>query len=320
MSVKKMLLSGIGVMLLLSGVIAAMIQPNRLRNLDNRPETSQAQLDTRNQAAKKAELVKAVSSNGESANVLNQQELQRALEQLRGLSQAKNLDEFIKKADELEQIWGLGGGDNYGRLVINTASILANEFDDKNGFGLSQKYAVAALAQADSLSLDIEYQLLGAIERDLTPLGDTPEAQRQWAEERAMKAKFYLHAWRRLEKEINRNFDFDAPKYLNVSPPKETGLPAGVVPEAIKDPKLRAKYEADIKLNAKRIREYSLQLRLQQLDKKLPQRAERYLVNAYSRPPYNLAELKSFLKDYGFMPQVEERLSSTVLKNTTEEQ
>jgi len=49
-------------------------------------------------------------------------------------------------------------------------------------------------------------------------------------------------------------------------PPEETGLPAGVAPEAIKDPRLRAKYEADLAAIGPAIQHSNFQLALGQVE------------------------------------------------------
>lgn len=69
-------------------------------------------------------------------------------------------------------------------------------------------------------------------------------------------------------------------------------------PEEIKDPRLRAKYEAAIAENERKADEFRRQYRLRQLDSSFPRTAEKYLIQAYSKPPSNLHELRGLLNIY----------------------
>ena len=187
---------------------------------------------------------------------------------------------------------------------------IANYFDD---YPLSQKYANLALTHADTFSLDLETHLLGLLTRDLRAGASGEDAENAWEKERSAKAKLWLHAWQRLESQIDRNFDFSK-RPAKVMPPEETGLPAGVAPEAITNPALRAKYEEAIAANMKLANYRNRQLMLRELDRRFPKKAEDYLIRLYSQSPNRIAELREYLGTYGIDHVKSKRIVNEVEK------
>jgi hypothetical protein len=226
------------------------------------------------------------------------QEYQRDLARLDDLSKTQDLNAVIKFADEAETRWGQRGGDYYARLMLNVSNVIANDFSDDRIYRLSQKYALAALSKSNSFSLDSEVSLLPFIAMDLAPKDAAANVEPEWAKERSLKARLWLHAWQRLEAERDKNFNFDDRPVMNVVPPRETGLPSGVAPEAIKDAKLRARYQAELTANAKKAEAYNRQYMLREMSKTFPRKAESYIVGAYSKPPYNFNELGKLMNQY----------------------
>jgi hypothetical protein len=230
---------------------------------------------------------------------------------------AGDLEGFIKAAEAIENRWGKAGGQHYGRLMLFLSDAIVNNLRSQRVFSLSQRYAADGLAKAATFSLALEMRLLDFLTRDLASGTSVGGAADEWVIERRKKTKLWLHAWHRLEKEINRGFDFSDRPRLNVSPPDETGLPAGIAQEGIKDPKLRAQYEAALDANAKKAREYNRQFELRALDERFPQTAEAYVVRVYSKPPYHTEELRRVLLAYKLNRQLRERVLSQVKRNVT---
>lgn len=226
------------------------------------------------------------------------EEYRRDLARLNDLSKTQDLDAVVKFADEAKTRWGQRGGDYYARLMLNVSNVIANDFSDERIYRLSQKYALAALSKADRFSLDSEVSLLPFIAMDLAPKDTAANADSEWAKERSLKSRLWLHAWQRLESERDKNFNFDDRPFINVTPPRETGLPSGVAPEAIKDAKLRARYQAELTANAEKAEVYNRQYALREIGKSFPQKAESYIVGAYSKPPRNANELGQLLNQY----------------------
>jgi hypothetical protein len=244
------------------------------------------------------------------AQPLKQAAFDAEMSRLDSLIRAQNLEGFVAAADEIENTWGKNGGQFYGRLMLEVSNSLANSFSETKRYELSQKYAALALDRADTMSLRLETILLEFLSRDLA--ADTEEAS--WVKERSDKTKLWLHAWARLEKGINRNFDFNDRPLLNMRPPEQTGLPAGVVPEAIRDQKLRATYKAARAANAAKAREYNKQMALKSLDRMFVRKAEEYIVRVYAERPYNLDELERHLTTSGLDQTIRERVLSEVVK------
>lgn len=239
---------------------------------------------------------------------------------LDALVRTKDLPGLIAAADDIDHTWGKTGGQDYGRLMLEVSNALANFFDGDEAYELSQKYATRALTKADTFSLRLETILLGFLTRDLALNASASKnaTQLNWTKERRVKAKLWLHAWRRLEKGIDRSFDFSEPPGLKVLPPKETGLPPGVSPDAIKDEKLRATYKAEMSVNSKKSEEYNDQMELRSLDKSFPKNAEEYLVRVYSEPPYDLDELRRYLIACGLNDSTTKRVEDEVMKRISQ--
>lgn len=239
----------------------------------------------------------------------NSQEYERDLARIDGLATASDLEGLVELADEIEQEWGARAGDDYARLVLNVSNVLANNFRDERSDRLSQQYALAALAKADRFSLDMEVRLLPFVARDLAPK-NADDAE--WVGERNSKVKLWLHAWRRLESEKDPNFDAQDKPRWKITPPRGTGLPSGVAPEAIKDARLRARYEADIAANVQKAKAYDRQYMLRVMEKNFLHQAEDYLVRAYSKPPFKPDELERHLNTYIADRDARERIKGEV--------
>jgi hypothetical protein len=114
---------------------------------------------------------------------------------------------------------------------------------------------------------------------------------------------------------VDPNFDFTDRPVLHVPTPPGTGLPSGVAPNAITDPKLRSEYEMAIARNRAKTQRYNEQSWLKLNAEAFFRTAERYLLNAYSRSPKDPYELERLLKEYMIDPRVVERLLDAVKRH-----
>jgi hypothetical protein len=162
---------------------------------------------------------------------------------------------------------------------------------------LARKYAKLALQSATNLSLHDEIGFVLCIS---SAQGDTVDQIRseheQWSKLREEDTRLWLHAWQRLIDEIDVKFDFRQTYQMYPDPP--LGMVPGVAPEAVKDPKLRAQYEAAIETNKQKAEKFVRQSELRDLDKYFSLLAENHLIAMYSTPPYNTGELKHYLDLY----------------------
>jgi len=254
------------------------------------------------------------SSKPESTkSKLTRESFQVEMARLDRLARDGNLDALVKAGDMLEERWGKQGGEFYGQLMLNIANLMVNGFKDEKIYSLSQKYITQALEKSNTFSLELETRLLPFLAFDI--FSRSPTSEEFWVRERSTKARLWLHAWQRLESQINRNFNFSDRPILNVTPPAKTGLPSGVSPFSIKDLKLRAKYQALIAANTAKAQEYNRQFSLRYLDSLFPKRAEQYLVRAYSKPPDRLPELKHYLIAYRLSKDVRDKLVEQIVRN-----
>jgi len=141
-----------------------------------------------------------------------------------------------------------------------------------------------------------------------------PKGQ-EWVQQRRKDVEIRLHAWKRLTDAIDWSWDPNDVPLINVPLPVGVGGEAGGEAKHIKDPKLRAEYEAAIEKNRQKAERYNKQYRLRKWLKRFPKRAERYIIQAYSRPPYNLEELKQFLDTYIADAKTRSRIINAVTKN-----
>ena len=155
----------------------------------------------------------------------------------------------------------------------------------------SEHFARLALAHSSRYSWEREIGLVGFLGYQRWSANDDV-----WLRERREKAALWLHALRRLEKQTDRNFDIKNRPSMRVYPPDETRLPPGSPPSAIKDPFLRAKYEAAIASNKSKSQRFKEHLPLLLHGPAFKQRTERWLIQAYSQPPVRTAELKRYLE------------------------
>lgn len=244
----------------------------------------------------------------------NRSAYEQDLKSVEALKEAKDLKGLARLADEIESKWATLNKDYYASLMVEVVGAFSGyDLKDDRLYALALKYAKAALEKGDWLPLEAEIKLVRFLEGGPEYTTGQIKAE-EWARDRSERISYWLHAWQRLEKEINRNFDFDNRPRLNVLPPAGYG-PAGIAPESIKDSKARAEYESAIAANKENIAEYNKQWVLHQLDKYFTPHAMRFIVEAYSKPPYNLEELRKHLGTNIVDKGVKKRLLDEVTKN-----
>lgn len=217
---------------------------------------------------------------------VSQEERQNRVRQLEAMSQ------------EIEQDWGNRDIEKYGRLM-NTLTGRIGGMDVSAGLRdyLAQKMALQALEKADKMPLDVHCDLLRGARRNVGQ-GGKPLAGNAWAELRKSLATLQLAGWQRIDKTIDENWDPNDTGVLNVSPPDGANANAGVAPEAIADPNLRAEYERAIEINRQKIARATLQRKARDLKKYWIPGVERFLIKAYMDDPDRLEELEVLLSSY----------------------
>jgi hypothetical protein len=224
------------------------------------------------------------------------------------------LDELLALANKLERKWRLINWDHYARVMIYVCSEISNRgLNDARVREQSEHFARVALSHSTMYLWEHESDLVGWFGHERSSTTDSA-----WRRERREKAELWLRAWKRLERQTDPSFDINDRKNqpsLRVYPPFETGLPPGTPSSAIKDPHLRAKYEAAIADNKRKSEKMLNQFPLQTHGPLFKTRAERWLIQAYSQPPAGKAELKRLLGIYLQDGKTHQRILSEVEKS-----
>ena len=215
---------------------------------------------------------------------------------LEASGKAHDLDGLRALADEVETRWAEADKERYGYLMLGICNALKSPGFREKGHSLAREYAMLALRKSSGLPLLVVFKLLLRVEADWRHFESLDKAD--WSTERSAKVQLWLQAWKRVEEGFDRNWDPNKPPPWQVSPPAATGLPAGVGPEAVQDPKLRAEYEAAIEANRKKWQWYKSQQELRELKQHYLPWAEYYIVSAYSRPPSDVPGLEGYLQNY----------------------
>lgn len=230
-----------------------------------------------------------------------------------------DLKSFEKFADEIQSKWSRKNKEYYARLMGRVAGLITSGyFKGDRRYELAREYALSALEKPGEIGLQTELELTGHVMTDMY----TPYAPKgaDFAERRKKDVQIRLHAWKRLTDAIDRNWDPSEILWGGNAP-----LPAGVMgeagmsPENIEDSVLRAEYEATIQRNRQRSERHTEQSRLHEWLKRFPRHAEPYIIRAYSKPPFNLAELKQYLQEYVADQETRTRILDTVRTKMTDE-
>ncbi len=226
-----------------------------------------------------------------------------------------DLGGFEKFADDLDREWSKENREYHARLMLEICKPLSSgQFKDERRYVLARKYALSALERQDTIPLSLNLELIGHV-TTFTSTTHAPEGE-DFAQRRSKDVVVRLQAWRRLINAIDPNWNPD--EHImgeNIDPPAATGLPTGVAPAAIKDPKLRAAYEEEIQRNRQKAERYREQYEALKWLKRYPKRAEESIIAAYSQPPFKLEELRQALDIYLTDKETKTRILDTVEKS-----
>ncbi|SRR5712692_9085949 len=221
-------------------------------------------------------------------------ELRQDIAKLDSFLTNRNLDSIEATVDEESAKWRERNRPSFILYMTNACNLLSS-YDIGNlskRASLLSRYAISVLTSGD-LPLHDHVQFVSFLMFDPLVIDEAA-----WKTLRKQKAELWLAARRRVESSIDPTFDFNDRPFLNVATPPGSREPSGVSPEFIKDPKLRAEYERAIAENSAKARRFNDQYWLKQNAPDFYRNVERYLVNAYSRPPADPAELERLLAQY----------------------
>lgn len=231
------------------------------------------------------------------------------LTRIKAARELRKMNELVKLGDEIELNWGNLDTRHYASLMLEISNAFSStNLNDDNQYLLEQKYAALVLKKQLEIPPDLEAQLVLHLQEDIEYAKGQLSTE-EWAERRRTKAELWLRTWQHLNSAIDPNFNFKDLPLLNVPLPPGVAGAAGMAPESIKDPTLRAQYQSAIEANEKKAADFRTQFALRRTREIFTQRMEAYLVRAYSRPPDKASEVEAILKKY----PVDENMRARVL-------
>ncbi len=217
---------------------------------------------------------KFVFATGSNMKETIKKELLEDVNNISVLAKANDINELEKLADNLEKKWYQKDKHSYSVVICSIATALNEKNDtfnmnnirkqNNNYYELADNYVKMALDKLNKLpenekiSVMDEFNLTSQINKRIlrTSSGDFIK-EKDWPQERCEDAKYYFSVWERLEKNIIPNWD--TVKYeikIPIDPRKPpvgydgpfiSGMSTEQIKEGIKDPNLRAEYEAGLK-------------------------------------------------------------------------
>jgi hypothetical protein len=207
------------------------------------------------------------------------------------------LGELEAIGHEVERKFRESDAEGYGRITNEVCGALgALDSNTLRRSYLAQAFAMRALEKANEMPLEVECELVRYVASDADAEGRilTPEAR---GEVRRQQVVRWRHAWQRIVNTIDDEWDPSDTGIGNFRPPGPWG-PAGMAAKDIRDPKLRAEYEAAITANEQKIARAMLQRRARDLREFWVPGAERFIIWSYSEEPERTEELKALLEQY----------------------
>jgi hypothetical protein len=225
-----------------------------------------------------------------------------------------DLKEYEKFADAIQKKWSRQNKEYYARLMLEVCGPPSSgTFADDRRYDVARRYALSVLEKSEEISIEMELKLTGHV----VTLMYTPNSPKgeDFAQRRKKDVEIRLHAWKRLFDTIDPNWDPNEELRSPNAVATSMGFPGTIAPEAIKDPKLRAEYEAAMQKNREDIERYTKQYRLRDWLKSYPKSRERDIVLMYSEPPFNLEELNQYLETYIADEKTRSRIVDAVKEN-----
>jgi len=243
------------------------------------------------------------------------------------LRKSKDLNGLASLVKEIQSKWSQKDKQMYGALMVHSLRSWRSAYkraDKKAPINLIRQYTVQVLStydpnKPDNISVETEFDLVSILHEEYT-YSKGKRTDQDWASARRKGAERWFHVWQRLEKAIDKNWDPNDIAEINVPLPPGAAGEAGMSPKYIKDPVLRAKYEAAIEKNREKIRIRNEQLKLRNIRKRYFRIVEKYLVSTYSIPPFNIEDLKQYLDKYIADDKTRARILDAVKKNTEKQE
>jgi len=238
---------------------------------------------------------------------VNKVQFSRDYTRITELREAKNIIGLENLSKEIQDKWSQVDKQAYGSLMVHTLrswGSACRRSDKKVPMNLIRQYAAQALStydpnKPDNISVETHFGLVDILHGEYT-YSKGKRTDQEWANTRRTGAEKWFHAWQRSENAIDEDWDPNDIPDLNARLPKGVaGLSfPGMPPELIKDPVLRAEYEAAIEKHSRKVKLRNEQIKLRNIRKQYSRIIRKYLVETYSIHPLNDDELQAFVNTY----------------------
>lgn len=155
--------------------------------------------------------------------------------------------------------------------------------------GLAERLVMPVLEKADQLSVQNEAKLVET-------LMSFPTNPQRFPEVRNLRLRTCLHLWKRVHREIDPNWNPN--QKLSRSAPVPEGYDSGISPTAIKDPAIRAEYEAAIEKHRQSLLNFSAQKELHSINQTVAAEVLEYVRQLCSIPPFESDSVASIVNSY----------------------
>jgi len=222
------------------------------------------------------------------------EELAKDIAKLDSFLSNQNLDSLEATVDIESAKWRKRDQGSFNKYMFKACSLISSYAigDISRRAEALSRYAMAVLSAGD-LPLRENVEFVEFLMLDPLTIDEL-----KWKTLREQKAQMWLTAWQRVENSVDPKFNFDDLPQINVQTPPGSGVPNGASPDSIKDDKLRAEYERAIAENSAKSLRYNDQYWLKRNAQSFYNEAERYLINAYLRPPADYSQLEGMLTKY----------------------
>ncbi len=258
-----------------------------------------AQVTTKGASDARAATQTSLESETRRTQNINSKDMYaQTLGNIKAARESRDINQLKRLGDEIERTWSKLDAGSYASLMLEVCNALSStNLNDDNQYLLEQKYASLVLNKQLQIPADVEAQLMLHLQEDIEYAKGQLTSE-QWQERRLKKAELWLRTWQHLNTAIDPNFDFKDLPLENVPLPPGASGAAGMTPDKIQDPAIRARYQRAIDANNKKTETFRIQSVLFKTREIYRERMKAYLIRSYSRPPENIKELEAILKKY----------------------
>lgn len=237
-----------------------------------------------------------ITSNTQEAK---QKDFLRDTNKITSVAQKRDINELEELSTELERVWYKKNTEKYVSMMLEICRAFSlHDFHNAQQFVKAREFAILALEKSSELpeksKIPIEIELQLFTNYILNNYEYNKESQKKdWLSQRSLISKQYFYAWKRLENAIDNNFDPNEILPSWPQPSKYDGIwLAGMSPESIKDPVVRAEYQKALDKFNETMRQYNNQIQLRKLKNEYLPKIQKKILQLYSGPVFDSKSLE----------------------------